>query len=116
MSYFVKRGEVEGIPASGHVSYPMLKEENGCVKGFCSGITIYSAADYPTTGVHDDQEGFVVLEGTGWARVGEQEMRIEPEMCFVAPAGVPHSIKKDVNSVDLKVCWFHGAVEKGSTE
>jgi len=94
----------------GHVSYPMLDQSHGCVAGFCSGITVYTAAEYPTPGVHEDQEGFVVMEGTGWAKVGDEEYRLEPEVCFVAPAGVAHTVKRDSSSEHIKVCWFHGAI------
>ena len=71
MSYFVRKKDVDGVQMEGHISYPMLTEAQGCVAGFSSGITIYTASEYPTTDVHNDQEGFVVLEGTGWAKVGE---------------------------------------------
>ena len=110
MSYFVNRRDIKGTEMPGHVSYRMLNESHGCVAGFSSGITIYTATDYPTTGVHDDQEGFVVMEGTGWAKVGDEEQRLEPDTCFIAPAGVPHSIKRDAAAPHLKVCWFHGAI------
>lgn len=110
MNYFVNKKDVDGTPMEGHVSFRLLDDSHGCVKGFCSGITTYTTSDYPTPGVHDDQEGFVVMEGTGWAKVGGQEYRLEPEVCFVAPAGIEHSIKKDPDSEHIKVCWFHGAI------
>jgi mannose-6-phosphate isomerase-like protein (cupin superfamily) len=110
MSYFIARKDVQGTAMPGHVSYRLLSEAHGCVAGFSSGITIYTGTEYPATGVHADQEGFVVMEGTGWARVGGEEHRLEPDVCFIAPAGVPHSIKRDAASPNLKVCWFHGAI------
>ena len=59
--------------------------------------------------MHEDEEfGFAVLEGAGWAKVGEEECRIEPDMCFVAPAGVKHRDEADPGSEHVKVCWFHG--------
>ncbi len=110
MSYFVNKKEVQAIQSTGHTAFPMLDEPNGCVAGFKSGISVYTATEYPAPGVHTDQEGFVVLEGRGWAKVGNEEYPLEPEVCFVAPAGVPHSIKRDPNSEYVKVCWFHGAI------
>ncbi len=111
MSYFISKKDVTALKSTGHTAFPMLDESNGCVAGFKSGISVYTAAEYPTPGVHEDQEGFIVLEGTGWAKVGDEEQRIEPEMCFVAPARVPHSIKRDSDAAYVKVCWFHGAIE-----
>ena len=59
---------------------------------------------------HEDQEGFVVLAGRGWAKVGNEEFRMEPEVSFIAPAGVKHSIKSDEESEPVKVFWFHAAI------
>lgn len=111
MSYFVNRRDVAATPMLGHTTYRMLNESHGCVAGFSSGITIHTATEYPPAGAHDDQEGFVVMEGSGWAKVGDEERHLEPEMCFVAPAGVPHAMKRDPDSPHLKVCWFHGAIK-----
>ena len=76
MPYYVKRRDVQGITGRGTVSYPMLTAEHGCVNGFSSGFTICSGVEYPLPGVHEDQEGFVVLEGRGWAKVGTEEFRL----------------------------------------
>jgi mannose-6-phosphate isomerase-like protein (cupin superfamily) len=110
MSYFVHRHDVAPITREGHISYSMLNAAHGCVNGFTSGITCYTTTDYLTPGVHADQEGFVVMEGRGWARVGGEEYRLEPDVCFVAPAGVAHAIKRDADVPYVKVCWFHGAI------
>lgn len=110
MSYFVNRNDVRGGQDAGHVSYEMLDARHGCVAGFCAGISVYTETEYATPGVHADQEGFVVLAGRGWARVGDEEGRLEPEVCFIAPAGVPHCIKRDPDAPNVTVCWFHGAI------
>lgn len=110
MGYFVNKKNVAPVYREGQHSFELLKSENGCVAGCCSGITVYTEAEYLAPGVHEDQEGFFVLEGTGWAKVGEEEVRIEPEMSFMAPAGVEHSVKKDRDSVPVKVLWFHAAI------
>jgi len=112
MTHFINKKNVQGEPHTelGHTTYPMLDERHGCIAGFKSGISVYTTLEYLTPGVHEDQEGFVVLEGKGWAKVGDEECRLEPEMCFVAPAGVPHCIKRDPDSEHVKVCWFHGAI------
>lgn len=111
MARFIKRRDVTGNQMEGHVSYRLLDERHGCTAGCCTGISVYSTTEYPTANFHDDQEGFVVLEGTGWAKVGEEEFAIEPETSFIAPAGVRHCIKRDQKSVPVKVFWFHAAIE-----
>jgi mannose-6-phosphate isomerase-like protein (cupin superfamily) len=110
MSYFVSRKDVRANVTPSTTGYRLLDESHGCVAGFSSGITLYTATEYSAPGVHDDQEGFVVMEGTGWAKVGDEERRLEPDMCFIAPAGVPHSVKRDAGVPHVKVCWFHGAI------
>lgn len=111
MKFYVNKKDVAPIQREGHHTFELLKEENGCVDGCCTGISVYTATEYPTAGVHEDQEGFVVLEGTGWAKIGDAEFPIEPEMSFLAPAGVRHCIKKAPASQPVKVFWFHAAVK-----
>ena len=111
MSFFANKQNVQSIERPGTTSYPMLNEQHGCVNGFSAGITLYTETHYLAPGVHEDQEGFVVLEGTGWAKVGDEEFRLEPDVCFIAPAGTPHAVKRDANVPHVKVCWFHGAVK-----
>ena len=111
MSYFVNRKGIKGLSDASHTTYPMLDETNGCLAGFSSGISLYTSTGYSKPGVHEDQEGFVVMEGKGWAKVGDEEYRLEPDICFIAPPGVPHTIKRDPESIHVKVCWFHGSIQ-----
>ena len=111
MKCFIRLADVAPIDEDGHLSYEMLTENNGCVAGCSAGISVFPETEYPLPAVHDDQEGFLVLEGSGSARVGEAEFLIEPEVSFIVPAGTPHCIKKDPASTLLKVFWFHSAVK-----
>ena len=85
----------------------ILDERNGCVNGCKIGISVYDNTEYNKGGVHEDQEGFYVLEGTGKALFGDEEHEIYPGMTMIAPAGVKHQIKKDEKSCDIKVLYFH---------
>ena len=91
-------------------SCEVLTAENGCVAGCRAGFTIYELTEYGNGGVHQDQEGFLVLEGTGKALFGDQEFDVYPGLAMIAPAGVRHSIRKDADSVPVKVFWFHSAI------
>jgi len=110
MKYYENKKNINPVIMEGHYSYKLLSNKNGCVSGCCSGVSVYTSNDYPPPGVHEDQEGFMVIEGTGWARIGNEEFRVEPEVSFIAPAGVKHSIKKDSESAPIKVFWFHAAI------
>lgn len=88
----------------------LIDASHGAIKGFCSGITYYVSDEYGKPGVHEDQEGFYILEGTGTAKVGDEEFAISPGSSFIAAKGVPHTIKRDTKTKHVKVLWFHGAV------
>lgn len=111
MSCFINIKEVQGKGnENGVIGYRMLTEDQGCIKGCRSGINYIYNEEYLTPGVHEDQEGFLVMEGTGVAKVGEEEFKLEPDMCFIAAKGVAHCMKKDPEVKFLKVFWFHSAV------
>lgn len=100
--------EKQGADARTH---RFLTEENGCVNGCCSGTTIYADyefSDHP--GCHKDQEGFYVLEGEGYAKLGDLEFPIKAGDSFVALAGVPHTVKTKQGCQPVKVFWFHSAI------
>lgn len=88
----------------------LVGEAHGATKGFCLGIAYYDKEEYLDPGVHEDQEGFYVLEGTGTARVGDEEFTVRPGTAFIAQKGVPHVVKKAPGSVPVKILWSHGAV------
>jgi mannose-6-phosphate isomerase-like protein (cupin superfamily) len=88
----------------------LIGTAQGAVKGYCLGLTICTSETYASTGIHDDQEGFYVIEGHGMARMGDVEFEIRPGTAFLAKAGMPHSVRKFPDSVPLKLLWSHGAV------
>lgn len=91
-------------------SFRVLDEQNGCVAGCCAGISFYPGLEYGKAGVHADQEGFYVIEGEGYAKFEDQEFPVYPGVSMIAPAGVHHSIKRNPDSVPVKVFWFHSAI------
>lgn len=88
----------------------LLTNENGCVAGCCSGITTYSNTEYGKAGVHNDQEGFFVLEGEGYAKLDDLEFPIAKGDSFIAAAGVAHAMRTKEGCEPVKVLWFHSAV------
>jgi quercetin dioxygenase-like cupin family protein len=87
----------------------VLNSANGCTNGARMGISYYSDEKYQTCGVHDDQELFYVLDGTGFVLLGEKEYPITVGSVFVATPGTPHSIRRNEDSPPIKILWFHGA-------
>ena len=96
--------------ALGHRGGTLLGPAQGAARGFCLGISFYDQAEYGPPGVHEDQEGFYVLEGHGTARVGGEEFPVSPGSVFLAARGVPHALRRAPDSGPLKVLWAHGAV------
>ena len=91
-------------------SCDLLGPENGCVDGCRAGVTVYSDPEYTHTGVHEDQEGFFVLEGSGIAKIGDVEFPVSAGTAFICPANTWHSIRRDENSAHVAVFWFHSAI------
>ena len=110
MSYFANRNGIIPKRAVGHDSYKLLDEKNGCVNRCSAGISVYDEVEYGAPGIHDDQEGFVVLSGSGWAKIGSEEQSIEPGTTFIAPKNTPHTIKSSSVAEPVMVFWFHAAV------
>lgn len=108
MSYFVQKKTVKEINSgNGHSSFPMLGEAQGCVNDCAGGISYYRATEYTPPAVHDFQEGFIVLGGSGSARVGAEEFLLEKEIAFIVPSGVEHQLKAENSEQPLVLFWFH---------
>ncbi|WP_101910074.1 cupin domain-containing protein [Marasmitruncus massiliensis] len=109
MKYFatVDRS-VERLPA-GAKNYPIFLDEKAPIAGCNASMGQYYCEEYPTPGVHEDNEGFYVVSGKGMAVVGDEENKIAAGSFFYAPAGVPHAIKKDAGTPDLEIVMFHFA-------
>lgn len=105
--YCVKEEARRQDSGGGHWSYPMLGPEHGCVNGCASGISYYANTDYIPPARHEFQEGFLVLSGSGAARVGFEEFPLVPELSFLVPAGMEHSLKSSSPDTPLVLFWFH---------
>jgi len=110
MKIFINEKDVTPVKYKDYSFKEMLGEKNGCLAGCRTGVLIYTQEEYRQSGVHDDQEGFFVLSGRGSAIVGDKEFSLEPGVCFIAPPGTYHSIKKDMSSSCIKLFFFHAAV------
>jgi mannose-6-phosphate isomerase-like protein (cupin superfamily) len=110
MSIHVHEDNVAKIEDNNHAGAELIGEQNGAVNGYSLGIAIYYLETYTTPGIHDDQEGFYVVEGSGKAKVGDEEFDIHPGSAFIAQKGAPHSIKRNPDSGPVKVVWSHGPV------
>ena len=104
--------ESDAVPEkfADYAHIPLLSAENGCLAGCRTGLLLYTQEEFRQGGVHDDQEGFFVLEGSGCARVGDREYPLSPGACFIVPPGFRHSIRKDPSCDCIKLFFFHAAV------
>ena len=110
MSIRSHEDDIEFESAGNHKGGALIDASNGAANGFSMGISYYNDEEYGEPGIHNDQEGFYVLEGTGTARFGDEDFEIFPGSGFIAHAGVPHSIKKAPGSKHVKVLWCHDAI------
>lgn len=109
MNHFAALKDAVGTAEPGHTSFSLLDESNGCVNGCCCGVSRYTETEYQTPGCHEDQEGFMVLSGSGYARLGEEERFVCTGTAFIVPAGVAHSLRTDDPNAPLEVFWFHAS-------
>jgi mannose-6-phosphate isomerase-like protein (cupin superfamily) len=110
MKIFINEKNVTPVRYKDYSFKEMLGEKNGCLAGCRTGVLIYTQEGYRQSGVHDDQEGFFVLSGSGSAMVGDKEFSLEPGVCFIVLPGTNHSIKKDTSCSCIKLFFFHAAV------
>jgi D-lyxose ketol-isomerase len=110
MELLVNQSDVTPVQFEEYEYIPLLSEENGCRAGCRTGLLMYTQEEYRQGGVHEDQEGFFVLEGKGKALIGEKELSLSPGACFIVPPGLFHSIKKDPTCSYIKLFFFHAAV------
>ena len=87
--------------------WKMMDEKTGCGSKVWSAIGYNADTEYHFGAVHDDMEVFLVLEGSGWAMIGEEEFPIKKDTCYVAPAGVRHGTRSDSEEHPLRLYWFH---------
>ena len=56
--------------------HTLLDEDQGCVKGCRMGVSLYRNTEYHMPQKHDDQEGFFVLDGKGYALIDAARYRL----------------------------------------
>jgi uncharacterized cupin superfamily protein len=111
MINYADLNKIEPTYSKGHYSFNLLNESHGCSAGCSTGVSIYTCVEYQQPGNHEDQEGFFVLEGIGFVKIGENEINLYPGISFIVPAGVDHSIKSTSKEKGIKVFWFHAGIE-----
>ena len=105
-TYVARPEEDNRLSFPGAYSYPIFTEANTPVPACCAMFNIFFSEEYPQPGVHDDNEGFYVISGTGKMLLDGKEYDLVPGCAMYAPAGVPHAIKK-VGSADMHVFLYH---------
>lgn len=108
MACYKRLSEAEEIKSGhGHGSFPLLGETEGCRNECAAGISYYSSSEYSQAAVHDFQEGFIVLSGMGYVKIGSEEFFAERNTAFIAGAGIEHRMRCAEGSEPLTVFWFH---------
>lgn len=93
-----------------HSSAALIDSRLGAENNFSMGISKYFLVEFGESSVHEDQEGFYVIEGSGAVKIGNEVIEIFQGDSFIVPCGTPHTLKKNKDSKELKVLWCHGAV------
>lgn len=87
--------------------HTLLDEDQGCVKGCRMGVSLYRNTEYHMPQKHDDQEGFFVLDGKGYALIDGEEIPLLPGTAFMVPAHTDHVIRRDPSVTAVR---FYGSM------
>lgn len=87
-------------------SKPLVFGTNGA----CIGVCLYTSVEFGPLGDHDDQEGFVIAEGSGQVYLDGEILDVKKDMSLIIAPHVKHSFRRNADSKALKVFWFHAAV------
>lgn len=92
----------------GSHSHPYFGPQDTPCEGYYAMLNHFYNTDYIIPyGIHDDHEGFFVVSGTGKMIIGDEpEFDLFPGVSMVAPAHVPHAIKK-TSAEDLEIFLYH---------
>lgn len=90
--------------------HPLLLPEMGTLAGCTCGILEYTQSAYMLDGIHEDQEVFYVLEGSGEARVGEESITLSQGDCLYVPPRVRHAVRRSEDVPVLRLFFFHAAI------
>ena len=110
MQIYLNEADISPVKFEEYEYIPLLTAENGCQAGCRTGLLMYTQLEYKQGGVHEDQEGFYVLEGTGKALIGENEIVLSPGGCFIVPPKLYHAIKRNPECDYIKLFFFHASV------
>ena len=109
MDSLVNIADVKPMEQEGRRIYWLLNAQSGCTNGCSMAVGCYTSDEFVITGAHTDQEGFFVLEGSGYAKIGDEIIRLEPGVSFLVKPGLDHGIKKDKDCECVKAVFFHAA-------
>ncbi|MBC5580471.1 cupin domain-containing protein [Anaerofilum sp. BX8] len=100
-----KSKEITQYP--GAYSWEYFSEEESACKGFKAMMNHFYNEEYIVPyGLHEDNEGFYVVSGKGKMIIGSEEYDLAPGVAMLAPAHVPHAIKK-TSCEELEIFLFH---------
>lgn len=90
----------------GATSDPCFEDGESPIPGVYAMRNLFTAAEYPEPGVHDDHEGFYVVSGRGWLLIADQEYELTPGTAMFAPAKTPHAIKSSGGELEIFIYHF----------
>jgi mannose-6-phosphate isomerase-like protein (cupin superfamily) len=84
-------------------------EEVPTTSGFNLGRACYTATEFGSPQVHDDQEAVFVISGVGQLRVGDEVIALAPGVAVYVGPGVAHCARRTTDE-PVHVVYCHGAI------
>ena len=80
------------------------------INGAKCGMMFCNDTEFGELGDHDDQEGFLVLEGDGEVYIDGKSYPVSPDTAILLQAHQLHTFRRNASSCALKIFWFHSAI------
>lgn len=112
VSLSINEEDVKKIKSFGHWGKPLVcKNAFNIQSGFELGVSVYDTNDFPKPKIHEDEEAIYIIEGEGYARIGDKEVRLRQGTAIYIPPKTPHCIKR-IGKEKLKAVYCHSGRTK----
>ena len=98
----------------GNKTIPLVSRAVGSTQ-MLTGITVIGPGSAIPRHYHNCEETVLVIEGHGWAEVGDDVHEVGPTDTSWIPANVPHRFRNGSQDAVLKIFWVYASVDATRT-
>ena len=99
---------------NGNKTIPLVSRAHGSEQ-MLTGFTFIGPGSAIPRHFHNCEETVLVLEGEGWAEVGEETHPVSAMDSTWIPANVPHRFRNGSTEAPMKIFWVYASVDATRT-